>query len=50
MEKEKVRKMKEELLKKLQDAIDKGDSFSVAILLTRLNQLGVKVIPTKEVQ
>ena len=42
--------MKEELLKKLQAAIDKGDSFSVAILLTRLESLGVKVVPTKEVQ
>ena len=42
--------MKEELLKKLQDAIDKNDEFSVSIILTRLEQLGVKVIPVKEVQ
>ena len=42
--------MKEELMKKLQEAIDKGDSFSVAILVTRLEQLGYKVIPSKEVQ
>ena len=41
--------MKEELLKKLQDAIDKGDSFSVSILLTRLEQIGVKVIPKEKV-
>ena len=41
--------MKDDLLKKLQEAIDKGDSFSVSILLTRLDGIGVKVIPKKEV-
>jgi hypothetical protein len=41
--------MKEELLKKLQEAIDKEDSFSVSILLTRLESIGVKVIPKEKV-